>query len=213
MALKHQSVAGTGRVDRTRFRATRAIAVFACVIGLSASAHAAAQDYPSRKVGEWTIASSRNDRGCFLTRQYDRAGDTTLLLGLDGDGTNHLSVLNANWSIKPKDQLSLTFRLSKGGYATHGAVGMESDGKPGFVTTFEAKFPSYFAASAFLDIFRGDVPVEQLGLDGSGAAVAAMRDCVGIRAAQSMTAPGVKTRDARIPADPFAPDPPRKPRR
>ena len=74
---------------------------------------------------------------------------TTLLLGLDRAGRNHLSVLNRNWSIKPKDKLALTFRLSRGGYVDQAAVGMASDGKRGFVTTFEMRLGFLTAASAF----------------------------------------------------------------
>jgi hypothetical protein len=155
-----------------------------------------------RTVGGWTVTASEDGEGCFLTRGYDHPGDTTLLLGVDLDGTNHLTVLNANWSIEPKDELKLDFRLSKGGYPKHFAIGMSSNGKPGFVTSFEAKFPSYFAASKFLDISRGDVPVERLDLDGSGAAVAELRKCV--EAQRGQPASAAKTRSSDIPRDPFA---------
>lgn len=171
---------------------------------------ASAIDYAARDVGDWTVAASKDGQGCFLTRTYDRAGDTTLLLGLDADGANHLSVLNANWSIKPKDRLKLDFRLSNGGYAKHAAIGLRSDGKQGFVTSFEAKFPAYFARSNELHIARGDVPVERLNLAGSGAAVAELRRCV---AAQRLEAKAVKARKPRgddIPEDPFAPSAPRR---
>jgi hypothetical protein len=174
--------------------------------GLFASAHAAAQEYPARDVGGWTVAASKDERGCFITREYGGEGETTLLLGLDIDGTNHLSVLNYNWSIKPKARLELNFRLSKVGYPKHFAVGMASHGKKGFVTNFEAKFPTYFAASRFLHIYRGDVPVEQLSLEGSGAAVAELRRCVAIYTARTTIGPGERERSARIPRDPFASD-------
>ncbi len=212
MAMQHPA-AGTRPIVRTGFRATRTLLAFACLIGASAHARAAAQEYPAREVGDWTVAASSDDTGCFLTRTYDRPGETTLILGLDGDGTNHLSVLNANWSIKPRDQLSLDFRFSKGGYAKHGAIGMAADGKRGFVTTFEAKFPAYFAASTLMAIFRGDVPVERLDLDQSGAAVAALRDCVVARSTRRPAEPAAKARGSQIPTDPFASDPPRKRKR
>lgn len=210
MAVQHSPVVPK-RVDRTASGAPRTLMAFACLFGLTAGA--SAQDYPARSVGDWTVAVSRDGNGCFLTRDYDRPGKTTLLLGLDRDGSNHLSVLNANWSIKPQDQLSLDFRFSKGGYARHGAIGMAADGKQGFVTSFEAKFPTYFAASKTLDIARGKVPVEQLGLEGSGAAIAALRECVGVLSADRRTEPDKKARGASIPTDPFAPDPPRKAKR
>ena len=179
---------------------------FALVTGLFASAPVSAQGFPARDVGGWTVAASKDKGGCFLTKTYQGPGETTLLLGLNIDGTNHLTVLNDNWSIKQKDRLELSFQLSRGGYSNHPVVGMASGGKKGFVTNFETKFPSYFAASKALHINRGDVPVEQLSLDGSGAAVAELRRCVGIIEAKSAADTPEKGRSALIPKDPFAPD-------
>lgn len=159
-----------------------------------------------RAVGGWTVAASKDQKGCFLTRTYDGDGKTTLLFGLDTDGSNHLSVLNDNWSIQQGEQLKLNFRLTKGGYSEHAVVGMASGEKKGFVTTFEAKFPSYFATSKALHIDRGDVPVERLNLDGSGAAVAELERCVAIyRASPEADAPATERSDG-IPRDPFSPD-------
>ncbi|MBZ6382312.1 hypothetical protein [Sphingomonas sanguinis] len=179
------------------------------LLGLAAAlspngASAADKDTLPRKVGDWTLAISEDGDGCFLTRIYDRPGDTTLLLGLDRDGSNHLTVLNANWSIKPKERLALDFRLTSGGYPKHFAIGLGADGKQGFVTSFERAFPTYLAKSQRLDIARGDVPVERLSLDGSGAAIAALRNCVAAR----KVVPAKASRDQGgadgIPRDPFA---------
>lgn len=189
------------------------LCAFAGITGLFASAQASAQEYRVRNVGSWTVAASKDARGCFLTRDYGGAGNTTLLLGLDIDGTNHMSVLNYNWSIKSKDRLRLNFRLTNGGYSKHLAIGMEAEGKKGFVTDFEPKFPSYFATSKALHIYRADVPVEQLSLDGSGAAVAELRRCVDVQRTNEKTDAPERQRSARIPKDPFAPDAARKPRR
>jgi hypothetical protein len=173
---------------------------------LFAGAYASAQEYSMRDVGGWTIAASKDKKGCFLTRTYDGPGATTLLLGVDIDGSNHLSVLNENWSIKPDDRLDLNFRLSNGGYSKHPVVGMASEDKKGFVTSFETKFISYFATSKALHIYRGDVPVEQLNLDGSGAAVAELQNCVGIFKAKTAAGAREEDRSDQIPRDPFAPD-------
>ncbi|MEN2787877.1 hypothetical protein ACFOKI_15985 [Sphingomonas qilianensis] len=189
------------------------MAASAVALTVFASADVVAQDYAARDVSGWTVAASNDKQGCFLTRVYKRAGDTTLLLGVDIDSTNRLSVLNANWSIKPKDRLSLDFRLSNGGFAKHAAIGIAADGKRGFVTSFEAKFPSHFAASKYLHISRDDIPVEQLKLDGSGAAVAELRRCVaGLRATPAATASD-KERPGHIPKDPFATEAKRKSRK
>jgi hypothetical protein len=180
-----------------------------CAAGLLASDPVSARDYASRTVGDWTVVASKDGKGCFLTRDYEGNGETTLLLGLDIDGTNRLSVLNANWSIKARDQLKLNFRLSNSSYPAHFAVGILSEGKQGFVTSFGEKFPSYFAASKALNISRGDVPVERLSLDGGDAAVAELKKCVDDQQAKPAAAAGGKARSDDIPSDPFAPAPAR----
>ena len=174
---------------------------------------ATARDYPPKQIGAWTLAASEDGQGCFLTRQYDDVGDTTLLLGLDVDGTNHLSVLNDNWSIKPKQRLKLSFRLSKGGYKDQFSIGLASNGKQGFVTTFEVRFVTYFATSEALQITRGTIPVAQLDLAGSGAAVAELRRCVEAHRVAAAAKPAKKPRPNAIPRDPFAPNPKARDRR
>jgi len=177
-------------------------------VGLSEGAEASAQEYAMRDVGGWTVAASQDGKGCFLTKAYRHPGETTLLLGLDMDGTNRLSVLNANWSIKTKDRESLDFRLSNASFPKHLAVGIASDGKRGFVASFGAKFPAVFAASSFMHIFRGGIPVEKLGLGGSRAAVAELRRCVDFH--RRSRAPEGRDRAGDIPIDPFARDAGRK---
>jgi hypothetical protein len=202
MAKSRHALESAGRERKSRAVPTLAMLGFTALL---AGTPAAAGDYTTRDVGGWTVAASRDGQGCFLTREFDRTGRTTLLLGLEVDGTNHLTVLNANWSIAPKERLELNFRLSKGSFPKHFAVGLASGGKQGFVTNFGAKFPSLFAASPSLDIFRGDVPVERLNLTGSGAAVAELRRCV---AAQRGKPAGKASEEDKssgsIPIDPFS---------
>lgn len=186
-------------------RSLSALSLLALVAMLSPTgASAADKDAMPRKIGDWTLALSEDGDGCFLTRIYDRPGDTTLLLGLDRDGSNHLTVLNANWSIKPKERLSLDFKLTSGGYPKHFAVGLATDEKQGFVTSFEKPFPTYLAQSLALNIARGDVPVERLSLAGSGVAIAALRDCVATLKAQPVKVTRPDEATDGIPRDPFA---------
>lgn len=189
-------------------RRSRSVRVLRVAIAASvlAGAPLAAQDDRARDVGGWTLAPSEDGRGCFLNRQYDGVGHTTLLLGLDVDGTNRLTLLNDNWSIAPQARVKLDFRLSGGGYVKQDAVALASNGQKGFVTTFDAKFPTYFATSTALQVARGAVPVEQLNLSGSGAAVAALRRCVEARRADAKPEPGKTMRSDAIPKDPFASD-------
>ena len=196
---------------RTRVRLTLGLLIFAA--GVSASAGTSAQEYRLRQVGGWTVAASQDGKGCFLTKVYEHPGETTLLLGLEIDRSNRLSVLNANWSIKEKSKQRLDFRLSNASFPEHLAIGIASDEKRGFVAGFGEAFPASFAASAFLHIFRGDVPVEKLELRGSGVAVAELRRCVEHYRRMPPAAARGSDRERDIPIDPFAPDEGRKPKK
>jgi len=191
---------------RSAVRARPILGGLIVVAGLVAGSPSIAREYSTRDVGGWTIAASQDKQGCFLTRTYRGSGGTTLLLGLDTDGSNRLSLLNANWSIREKDRQRLDFRLSNVSFPRHLAIGMASDGKKGFVTSFGEKFPAYFAASYFLHVARGDTPVERLALDGSSAAVTALRQCVSLQRGKSARKAHENDRDDGIPADPFASD-------
>jgi hypothetical protein len=206
MAMPHRSIEYAPPAVRTWHWAIVPSLLFAsvCAISLPARDHAPADGHAPREIGDWTVTPSKDGKGCFLTRTYERPGDTTVLLGLDLDGTNRLSVLNANWSIKARDRLTLNFRLSNSSYPAHFAVGIVSDGKQGFVTSFGAKFPSYFAASKDLQISRGDVPVERLSLERIDAAVAGLRTCVADQSGEPAVATGGKAHSDDIPEDPFA---------
>lgn len=168
---------------------------------------APAQGYATRDLGPWKIAAARDGDGCFMTRVYPREGETTLLFGLSADGSNRLTLLNANWSIRPQDRLTLDYRLSNRRFPKQAAIGLASGDKRGFVSAFDTKFPSQFAAAASLAIFRGDTPVERLTLEGTGAAVGELRRCV---AASKVGADARSTPDDMIPRDPFADSKPKR---
>lgn len=168
---------------------------------------APAQGYPTRDLGPWKIAAARDGDGCFMTRVYPREGDTTLLFGLSADGSNRLTLLNANWSIRPQDRLTLDYRLSNRRLPKQTAIGLASGGKRGFVSAFDARFPAQFAAATGLAIFRGETPVERLTLEGTGAAVAELKRCV----AASKAGPDARpVPDDTIPRDPFAESKPKR---
>lgn len=168
---------------------------------------APAQGYTTRDIGEWKITAARDGDGCFMTRIYPREGDTTLLFGLSADGSNRLTVLNANWSIKPQDRLTLDYRLSNRRLPKQAAIGLASGGKQGFVAAFDAKFPGQFAAATSLAIFRGNTPVERLTLEGTGAAIAELKRCVAASKAGPAARPAT---DDTIPLDPFAESKPKR---
>ncbi|MGP7796996.1 hypothetical protein [Sphingomonas sp. CLY1604] len=170
------------------------------------NAQASAQSYTVRSQGAWTLAPSSDAPGCFMTRDYGGDGGTTLLFGLDADGRNHLSVLNDNWSIKPRERLTLDFRLSNRRYVRQSAIGMASDGKRGFVTQFAPRFTTDLATSKFLNIDRGDVPVARLMLDGSAPAIAELKRCIAAVSARPVTGAAPGSGAAPVPKDPFSRD-------
>ena len=162
-----------------------------------------AQAQTKRDLGDWRVAAGRDGAGCLLTQQFALNDGTTLVLGLDADGSSRLTLLNPNWSIKPKARLPLTIRLTGARYPKQSVVGLEADGQRGFVTAFDPGFPARFAASNDLRIDRGDVPVVRLALDGSAAAVAELRRCV----AAFKSRPTVRPAAPNVPRDPFATEP------
>lgn len=193
-------------------RPRRPLAALALAPALFLAAPAVARDYAARSVGGWTVAASKDGGGCFVTRAFARRGETALLFGQDADGRNHLSVLNANWSIAPGERLSLDYALDRVRYPGQVAIGIASEGKKGFVSRFDARFPARFAAARQLAVARGETPVERLDLTGSGQALAEMRRCLAAVGGAGAGA-GAGSGDGRgagaeadIPADPFAPD-------
>lgn len=183
-----------------------AVLLLACVTGSAMAAPMEAERYAVRRQGAWTLAPSSDGSGCFMTRTYPGNGGTTLLFGLDAEGRNHLSVLNEKWSIRPKDRLTLDFRLSNGRYAKQAAVGMVSGGQPGFVTSFPIRFTSDFAASRFLYVDRGDVPVARLMLDGSAQAIAELKRCIAAVSTEPVARALTFDDGGPVPEDPFSRD-------
>lgn len=198
------AVPDRGSRSRRPRRLTQAIlrrCVLAALLGINTAAVAA--DYPAHSLGAWLVSRSNDQKGCFLTRTYPAPRRTTLQLGLDIDGGNRLTMLNAHWSIRPRERLAMDFRLSNAAFPRHSAIGLAIQGAKGFVTTFGRSFPATFGSSRFLHVGRGGVPVEELDLDGSGAAVAELRRCVGQLRSGSGATQSMREED-KIPVDPFA---------
>jgi hypothetical protein len=178
----------------------RQVVLVAVAVALSGAAYDR-NTMPDNDHG-WTVSSSRDQKGCFATKEFDHPGKTTLLLGIDIDGTNRLTILNDNWSIKSRETLELDFRLTGVSFPGHFAVGIASGQKKGFAASFGSRFPALFASSQSLHVYRGRVPVEQLDLVGSGAAIANLRTCVDTQRKGLVTGKADKGRPS-IPRDPF----------
>ncbi|MEG8038392.1 hypothetical protein QP166_03185 [Sphingomonas sp. LR60] len=83
-----------------------------------------AADYATRDVGAWIVAASSDQKGCFITRTYPAPRGTILQFGLDMDGSNRLTLLNPNWSVRAREQLRLDFQLSNSAFPRHLAIGI-----------------------------------------------------------------------------------------
>jgi len=178
----------------------RHIALVAVVVALSGGAYDRNNMFD--KDHGWAVSGSKDQKGCFATKQFDHPGKTMLLLGIDIDGTNRLTILNENWSVRPRETLELDFRMTGVSFPRHFAVGIASGQKKGFATSFGSRFPALFALSKSLHIYRGKVPVEQLDLVGSGAAITNLRTCVDAQRKGPVTGKVDKGRPS-IPRDPF----------
>lgn len=177
------------------------MAMLASVIfGVAASA----AEYRSREVGGWEVGETSSGDSCYIGMEYEGEGETLVLLSLDVEGTPYLLVSNYNWSIKDKDEFSLDYRLSNGTYTEHPAFGTKNGTRGGFVTTFETRFPEYFAQSTYLHITRDGNVVDNLSLTGTAVAVAELRRCVAIAKARTDAEAREKARLSHIPKDPFA---------
>ena len=184
----------------------RAAALLRCCVfaaSLVASTAAMAADFPARPIGDWVVSQSSDSKGCFLSRTYPAPRRTTLQLGLDTDGGNRLTMLNTRWSIRPRDRLTLDFRLSSSAFPSHAAIGIASQGAKGFVTSFGRTFPAALASSRILLVERDGIRVEKVDLDGRRAASADLHRCVD-QLRRTSGAPRPMRDGDRIPADPFA---------
>jgi len=148
-------------------------------------------DYQSQKVAGWDIFAADNNQ-CFMVGEFEGAGGSVILLGISQDGENYLGVLNSKWSITKGEELQLDYFLTRGVYSDHASIGIESDGKRGFATKFETKFPQYFAQSESLVIIRNGVVVDRLSLKGSALAMVEVLRCLR------------ESNNKGIPVDPFA---------
>ena len=168
----------------------RSIALASALAGLAVTP-ASARDWPD--AGGWSIGELDNGTSCYVTQEFEGAGETSLMLTLNVDNTVLLSALNANWTSKPGQTYQLTYVLDAGEYSDHASIGFESGGRKGFVGGFEPSFPSYFGTL-----------VDQLSLKGTGPAVALGRACVATLKAKADAAGREKARLEHIPIDPFA---------
>lgn len=167
--------------------------------------HSYAAEYRTREIAGWEVSESSDD-SCYIGMEFEGEGSTLVVLSLEIDKTPYLLVSNYNWSINNKDKFKLNYELSNGVYEDHPAVGSKTGIRGGFITSFEERFPEYFAQSTYLHITRDGSIVDRLSLGGTAAAVGELRKCVAIVKARVDAEAREKARFAGIPKDPFSSD-------
>lgn len=165
----------------------------------SVPAHAKTWQSP----GGWEIIDG--DDNCAIFREYEGKGETRLLVILFADGTSAATLSNTGWSASKNETYELAWDVN--GMTYTGAsvgVGDSYSTRKGFAGKFGGDFVDHIAAGTSLHVYRGDIVVDQLQLDGSGAAVAIAKRCLQTVRANIAAVEREKQRFAHIPDDPFA---------
>jgi protein TonB len=167
---------------------------------------ASARDWP--ETAGWIIGE--NADSCSIFSEFEGKGDTQLLVMLHIDGSAFSSLTNTGWSAEKGKEYDIQWVLNGREYSG-GSVGI-GDGyyRNGFAAKFGPEFLTDFAKSPNLLVYRGDVVVDQLKLNGSAAALAVAQRCLqGVRRDHE-AADRERRRFSHIADDPFA-RPPEKP--
>lgn len=165
----------------------------------SAPAHAKSWQSP----GGWEIHG--DDDSCAVFREYEGKGATNLIVIMFAAGGSAASLTNTAWSSTKDELYELTWEVNGRVYSGSSfGLGEKYEARKGFGGKFGDDFIEDIARGSSLDIYRGDIVVDQLRLDGSGAAVAVAKRCLQSVRAQIAAAEREQRRFAHIPDDPFA---------
>lgn len=173
-------------------------AIFAALLALFAA------PVQAQTVAGWETFESDGEM-CGVGSDYEGDGETRLIVTINLEDRVALLASNYNWSAKEGEKYEgIEYILNGSSFGGGVAVGIETDLRKGFVTTFPVTFLNDFAAGTSLHIYKGDKAIDRLNLKGSGAAVAHLRRCIArlkaVRAAENRE----KAKFADIPKDPFA---------
>jgi hypothetical protein len=153
--------------------------------------------------GGWEIYD--DDDNCSIFREFEGKGATHLLLILFADGGSGASLTNTAWSTAKDEKYDLTWDVNGSVYTgTAFGLGDKYASRKGFGGKFGNEFIDDVALGDSLHVYRGDVVVDQLALDGSGAAIAIARRCLQTVKATIAAAEREKRRFSHIADDPFA---------
>lgn len=174
--------------------------VGSCAPLLFLSSQALAADFEG-KFGGWEVHS--NDDNCTAIKEFEGPGDTQFSLLKFTDGRVGAVIWNFNWSAKKGEQYDVALSLAERTYRGTG-VGVENIIHKGFALGLDSAFATDFAKGSSLHVFLGTNRIDQLSLDGTAAAMAAVDRCLNKLRARIAEAEREKARWAHLPEDPFA---------
>lgn len=187
----------SSNLDSRGRRLLSASAALACAM---LSLPATARDWPD--TAGWTISES--DDFCLMSMDYEGPGDSTLVIGLYGDGRIIIANVNYSWSAeKGRPYPEISFHLNGRSYSGT-ALGVDILGKKGFAMNFGSEMLTDIAAASAVHVYKGDTLVDRLTLAGSAAALAVTKRCLASVRAKLAAAEREKRRWSDLPKDPFA---------
>jgi TonB family protein len=161
------------------------------------------------EAGGWNIGESSDGESCGAVMEYEGKGETNLIFLHYVDGRIVLGATNTGWSAEKEKEYELVYVLNGKSYSGGKSFGLGEryEIRKGFVTAMEPSFEADFAAGSGLQVYLGGTLVDNLSLNGTGAAVARVRQCVAHLRGIKQAAERERQRWAHIPDDPFKPTP------
>lgn len=146
----------------------------------------------------------RDNKSCGMTMDYDVPGETQMTVIKYAGGEIRIMITNTGWSARQGEPYDISYQLNGTAYGGAKAVGTADRARKGFVSTFVEDFADDLAKGSMLRVVLSGKEIERLPLNGSGAALALVDQClVAVRASLS-AAEREKARRSHLPKDPFA---------
>lgn len=160
-----------------------------------------ARDWP--ETAGWVIFEG--DDYCGAQMEYEGKGATTLTVSFSVDGGVVVLLTNSGWSAVKDRPYEITWVLN--GYEYSGrslGIGEKYASQKGFGSKFGSDFIADFVKSSSLHVYRGDTLIDQLSLEGSGAATSISLKCLQSIKNRLDEQERERRRFSHIPDDPFA---------
>lgn len=124
---------------------------------------------------------------------------------MHNDGDSTASLTNTAWNASKGEKYELSWDVNGNRYIGSAmGLGEQYFARKGFAGKFDAEFVNDVAAGSSLHVYRGDVVVDRLSLEGSGAAVSVASRCGQTVRANIAAVEREKQRFAHIADEPFA---------